>query len=253
MTVQLIGRDIGALESLPARLAGSHFHPPPLIVERLDGKLPSITVVAALSEQDSGIQKLLLWKGNLPHRVFKALLIIAPLYNFWGDIFLEFILRLFWPFSWLLCPVSWQGKMSVIVFGELDGWRTYWHVYCRTQPSAMPPQLPPLYPVFYLFLGFSFSSKMEETTAIVVGFYPAFSTSSSSFISIHLSSILFFSLSPPPLPIHPSMPRVQSALLFPVLWLQRSLQQCHKRTCSHKGRKNVCVTNNAASMHRILI
>lgn len=126
------------------------------------------------------------------------------------------------------------------------------------------------YSLFSLSLKLSFSSKMEETTAAVVGFYPAFSSSfnlvpflyfcPSFFISNNLVSIftaLFFSF----LPLSPcpsQHARAQSALTalafhcFPPHWLQSSLQQCHTRICSLKGRKRkACVTNDAASMHCI--
>lgn len=143
-------------------------------------------------------------------------------------------------------------------FGELGGWRTYWHDYCRTRPSATPPQLPPL---FCLALDFSFSSssKMEETTAAVVGFYPAFFTALLYQTTLSTSLQFCLSLSSPSRRTHPSMPRVQSALttlaspsLPPSLhWLQ----QCHTRIRSHKGRrrKRLVSPTTAASMHCITI
>lgn len=82
----------------------------------------------------------------------------------------------------------------------------------------MPPQLPPIKPFFCLSLDFSFSSssKIEETTAALVGFYPAFSS-----LSLFLSIFLYYSLyqttlsvqSPHHLPIHPSMPVFKVHLL----------------------------------------
>lgn len=106
---------------------------------------------------------------------------------------------------------------------------------------------------------------MKESIAALVGFYPAFSSlsvCSLSFIYLHLSYIkqLVYSSLFPPLILHlPSQHACfQSALIAlasprsPLHWLQSSLQQCRARTRSHKGRKgNVCVTNNAVSMHCI--
>lgn len=73
-------------------------------------------------------------------------------------------------FHGLLCPVSWEGKEVCDCFWEFDGWRTYWHNYCLTQP---------------LFLSSSF--KMEErAAAVLAGFYPVFS-------SFNLFPFLYFS------------------------------------------------------------
>lgn len=63
----------------------------------------------------------------------------------------------------------------------------------------------------------------------------------SLFLCIFFPDSTFLSLSF--LLIHPSMPVFQSALtaptspLVPLHWLQSSLQQCHTRTRSHKGRR----------------
>lgn len=98
-----------------------------------------------------GSKKLILWKGNLPHNVFKALWIIPTLYNFGEtnnqsscsgccDRFL----------GWYV----WSADEESDHFWELDGWRTYSHDYCRTWPSAMPPQLLPPRSFFSPFLDF---------------------------------------------------------------------------------------------------
>lgn len=181
-------------------------------------------------------------KGICLTLVFKALWITPPLYSLFSgcsDCF-----------HGLLCPVSREGKEACDCFWEFDGWRTYWHNYCLTQP---------------LFLSSSF--KMEErAAAVLAGFYPVFSSfnlfpflyfSPFSFISNNFVSIytVLYIPSTPPSPYPSQHDRVQSALIaltspgFPLRWVQSSLQQCNPRTCSHKGRKNnVCVTNNAASM-----
>lgn len=206
------------------------------------------TVVTVFSEQDGGIHELNLWKGKLPHKVFKALLIIPPLYKFWGD-------------TIFLVAVSSQLTRKEVCdcFWELDGWRTYWHNYCRTQPSTTPPH------PFIGLLSVSSSSKMEETAAALVGFYPASSSLSarfSLFLSIFLycssceatlSTSLYFSLSLY-LPIHPSMP-VFKVHLLPSLPSSLTPEQSpavpHKDllTQGKKKKKSICVTNNAVSMH----
>lgn len=104
-------------------------------------------------------------------------------------------------FHGLLCPVSWEGKEVCDCFWEFDGWRTYWHNYCRTQP---------------LFLSSSF--KMEErAAAVLAGFYPVFSSfnlfpflyfSPFSFISnnfVSIYTVLYIPSTTPPLPTHLSM------------------------------------------------
>lgn len=161
-------------------------------------------------------------------------------------------------FNWFLCLVSRQGERSVIVLGELDRWRTYWHIYCRIQTSALPPLHP--CPNMFLFY-FHLSWKMEKTPAVLVGFYPSFSShlaSSSFFLCLSVcrttnSNLFLFFTS---LSLYPSqhdcVESALTALASPCLllhWLQSSLQQCHTRTCSHKGRKNVCVTKDTMSMH----
>lgn len=167
------------------------FHSPSLIMDSFDGRLPCITAVMVISEQDGGIQKLGLWKGNLPHDIFEALSIIPPLYNFGEAWFLffnnQFIFWLLWPCSWLLCSVSGQERRSVIVFGSymVEG-------PTDTTTAGLRLQLcpPPASSSFS-----SPSSKMKETAAVLVGFYPAFPSlstlfSPSLFTTLHMKQLI---------------------------------------------------------------
>ena len=145
----------------PTQLAGTHFHSSTtLIMERFDGKLLRYHCGHGLYRTRRwNPKKLLLCKGNLPRNVSKALLTTPPLYNFCKQS--EFV---FWLFSWLLCPLSWWGKEVCDCLWELNGWRTYWHGYCRIKPSAIPALMTPSLPLSSLSLVFNFlsSSTMEE-------------------------------------------------------------------------------------------
>ena len=128
MTVQFTRCDIGALESWLTVGAGSYFHSASPIMDRFDGKLPCVTVVVVFSELDGGIQNLSSEKGILPHKVFKVLLLIPPLYNFWGGIFfltigddLLVVLTMF-----LVAVFGQRTRKEVCdIFFELDGSWTY--------------------------------------------------------------------------------------------------------------------------------
>lgn len=145
MTVQFTHCDTGALESLPTvgLAVTSTVHPQSWIVLMKS----CCASLWSLSFQSKKV-KSELWKGNLRRWVFQTLLIIPPLYNFWGD--KQFICW-FRLFNWFLCLISRQGESSVIVFGELDRRRTYWHIYCRMQTSAIPHLHPPPNLFFFYF------------------------------------------------------------------------------------------------------
>lgn len=120
---------------------------------------------------------------------------------------------------------------------------------------------PPPLSLYSYFLSFSLLKVFllllkEKLAAAWDRFNPEFS------IPLHLSPWLYISLFVLSLLIHPSMPVFQSALTAPTSpgvpphRLQSSLQQCHTRTRSHKGRRRtrettVCVPGDAVSVQRV--
>lgn len=96
--------------------------------------------------------------------------------------------------------------------------------------------------LYFLFVIFFFSFCFKKRWA---GFYPAFTSSLTSFFLYQttLSISLFTVPLPPNAPCSSQHACVQSALTalsspsFLVRWFQSHLQQCHTRTCSDKGRR----------------
>lgn len=117
----------------------------------------------------------------------------------------------------------------------------------------MPPQLPPLYPVFYLFLVLAFPQRWKRQQQMQLGFIQLFQPRPPPlFQSICLQSFFFpfrplLSLSIPACPVF----KVHFSSQFSD---SSAVSSSATRGLVHtREEKNVCVTNNAASMHRILI
>lgn len=166
----------------------------------------------------------------------------------------------FWLFSWLLCPLSWCGKEVCDCLWELNGWRTYWHGYCRIKPSAIPVLMTPSLPLsslslvlhFPLFLTDGRESSSCRSWVLSSSFSP-FSTffflshhiSLTSHIFVNISTILFFPSSPH-LPIQSQHACVQSALTALASPLADS------RTVSCSATRGPVRTREATKLHLVL-
>lgn len=116
-------------------------------------------------------------------------------------------------------------------------------------------------PFLCLSVDLSFSSYSERGDNsrfgwVLSSFFLSLSLFPCFFVYQTIFSVSLFTVSPP---VHPSMPVFKVHLLpfsspsFILHRLQISFQQCHTRTCSHKGRRSICVTNGATPMRRIYI